>query len=119
MPKIRSRTDAQLKEQVASARSYRMVLHGLGLVPAGGNYVQVKRRILDLRLDTSHFVGQAWNKGWRYDPRKKPQALEDLLVSGLKFRAISSSSAYTLKDSNVPSVNSVGGQKRRRMGVYR
>ena len=35
----------------------------LGLVEAGGNYVQVKQYIREQKLDTSHFHGQAWNKG--------------------------------------------------------
>lgn len=53
-------------EAVKIARSYRAVLIALQLVPAGGNYEQVKRRILALGLDTAHFTGMGWNKGLTY-----------------------------------------------------
>ncbi len=76
----RSWTDTQLVESVKNAHSVRSVIQGLGLVPAGGNYAQITARIAELRLDTSHFTGQAWNKGWRFDPRVKVRRLEDLLV---------------------------------------
>ena len=35
----------------------------LGLKAAGGNYAQIKKYIDEYKLDTSHFVGRAWNKG--------------------------------------------------------
>lgn len=66
MPKKRSWTDEALVEAVASMRSYRSVLIKLGLIPAGGNYDQVKKRIAILNLNTSHFTGKVWNKGTKY-----------------------------------------------------
>lgn len=39
--------------------SYVGVLRELGLKPAGSNYDTVKRKIKELKLDTSHMTGQA------------------------------------------------------------
>ncbi len=57
----RSWSDKQLVEAVHSSRSYRNVLKLLHLVPAGGNYEQIKRRISELDLNTAHFTGKGWN----------------------------------------------------------
>src|ERR1044071_2923782 len=50
-------SDEQLRSAVASSRSIAGAIRALGLVPAGGNYDQVQRRIADLDLDTSHMTG--------------------------------------------------------------
>ncbi len=80
MPKKRTWTDDQLVVAVKTARSRRAVLIELGLIPAGGNYDQIRRRIEFLNLDTSHFMGMGWNKGG-VSPRK-PRILEELLALG-------------------------------------
>jgi 5-methylcytosine-specific restriction endonuclease McrA len=38
----------------------------LGLVPIGGNYFTINRKIAQLNLDTSHFTGQLWSKGKQF-----------------------------------------------------
>jgi hypothetical protein len=48
---------------VKESASIRQVLNKLNLKEAGGNYSSVKLWIKLLNLDTSHFAGQAWNKG--------------------------------------------------------
>ncbi|MEO8705235.1 MAG: HNH endonuclease [Kofleriaceae bacterium] len=53
----------------------------LGLVAAGGNYVQVQRRIAELGLDVSHFTGYAWNRGGHRVCRPA-LPLEHVLVAG-------------------------------------
>lgn len=82
MPSKRSWSDQQLIDAVAVSRSYRNVLLLIGLVPAGGNYEAVKKRIQQLRLDTTHFMGKGWNREWTFDPRKPAIALELVLVEG-------------------------------------
>jgi TPP-dependent indolepyruvate ferredoxin oxidoreductase alpha subunit len=52
-----------LKNAVKNSYSIRKVLQSLGIVPAGGNYQTVKKRIAKYNIDTSHFRGQGWNKG--------------------------------------------------------
>lgn len=81
MPRKRSWTDNQLIEAVTSAKSYRSVIVTLGLIPAGGNYVQVQTRVKDLGLDTGHFTGMTWNKGTTYHSKSRPM-IEELLVLG-------------------------------------
>lgn len=56
-------TDEELRGAVADERSLAGVLRRLGLVAAGGNYEQVRRRICALGLDISHFTGGAWARG--------------------------------------------------------
>lgn len=69
MPKRRSWSDEQLIEAVVESKSYRSVLIKLGLIPAGGNYDQIKRRIQELELSTEHFTGKGWNAGGIFKPR--------------------------------------------------
>lgn len=81
MPRVRSWSDDELREAVKSSRSIRMVLIKLYLVPAGGNYEQVKRRIRELSLSTDHFFGMGWNRGLGFKPNP-PEPLDKVLVSG-------------------------------------
>ena len=53
---------AELQKAVATSKSVREVIKKLGLIPAGGNYVQIKRFIKLLKCDTSHFLGKGWSK---------------------------------------------------------
>jgi hypothetical protein len=80
MPKKRSWTDEQLAKAVVESRSIRAVIKMLGLIPAGGNYAQVRRRIMELDLQITHFTGMGWNKGTTYHTSIRPE-LETLLVS--------------------------------------
>lgn len=54
-------SDIEFQDAVKSSTSIRQVLQKLNIVPAGGNYSTVKRRIKNLKLDTSHFTGQGWS----------------------------------------------------------
>lgn len=53
----------KLRLVVENSTSVRQVIYKLGLIPAGGNYDQIKKYIQLNRLDTKHFTGKAWNKG--------------------------------------------------------
>lgn len=55
----------KLFKAVSESKSYRQVLHFLGLKEAGGNYSQIKKYIKEYGLDIKHFKGKAWNKGLR------------------------------------------------------
>src|SRR5438105_4729390 len=76
--KQRRYTDQQLMEAVQVNYSMRAVLRALGLAPAGGNYETVEKRIHELELDTSHFLGQAILRGKSHDYGTRP--LENVLV---------------------------------------
>ena len=56
-------TIEQLKGAVKSSSSLRQVLIKLSVAPYGGNYDVLKKALSHFALDTSHFHGQAWNKG--------------------------------------------------------
>ncbi len=73
-------TDEQLRVAVAGSTSYAQVIRALGLIPAGGNYEQVQRRVQKLGLETSHFTGQGSNAGKKLGSRSRP--LDELLVKG-------------------------------------
>jgi hypothetical protein len=81
MTRKRSWSDEQLIEVVPKVKSYRALIFELGLIPAGGNYAQVRRRIHELELSTAHFTGMGWNKGLGFVPRKAVE-LGLLLVTG-------------------------------------
>ncbi|HEX5744329.1 MAG TPA: hypothetical protein VFX84_02670 [Candidatus Saccharimonadales bacterium] len=90
MPRKRSWTDEELKVAVQSSRSYRMVLIKLRLIPAGGNYQQIHKRIKELALSTEHFCGQRWNTGLTYRSKLR-SPLADLLKEN------SNAQSYKLK----------------------
>ena len=79
MPKRRKWTNKQLVIAVKESSSYRQVIKKLNLVPAGGNYEQVKKYIQEMKLSTAHFKGKAWNKGMR-GIGKPILSLEDILT---------------------------------------
>lgn len=62
-----------LKRVIANSRSIREVLKNLNIVPAGGNYQTIKNKIKTYNIDTSHFCGQAWNKGKKIGPKRSLQ----------------------------------------------
>lgn len=77
--KKRKWTDEMLIEAVKTSRSIRQVIEKLGLIPAGGNYVQVRESIKNNQLETKHFLGQGWGKG-RSNATVPAKPLEKILV---------------------------------------
>jgi ribosomal protein S27AE len=69
--KLHKYSALQLKKAVENATSLRQVLLLLKVAPCGGNYDVLKKAIKYFDLDTSHFTGQAWNRG-RTLPAKYP-----------------------------------------------
>lgn len=77
-------TDTQLEEAVANSLSYAQVLRHLNLAIAGGSYELIKRHIVRLGLDTSHFKGQS-HQG-RYG-KSANLTWEDILVEGSPYQS--------------------------------
>ena len=73
-------TDEQLRTAVTAHFTIAQVIRALGLVPAGGDYDQVQRRIGELGIDTTHFKGRGWNRGLNVSPQPIP--LSNILVAG-------------------------------------
>jgi len=61
--KLHKYTPEQLKSAIKSSTSMRQVLIKVNVEPYGGNYDVLRKAIKHFNLDTSHFIGQAWNKG--------------------------------------------------------
>ena len=59
----RSWSKNQLIEAAKKATSIRQVIILLSLKPTGGNYKQFAKYLEEYQIDTSHFRGQAWNRG--------------------------------------------------------
>jgi 5-methylcytosine-specific restriction endonuclease McrA len=69
--KLHKYSEAQLREAVKNSTSRRQVLQKLGVAPYGGNYEVLRKAIAHYLLETTHFTGQAWNKG-KSLPSRKP-----------------------------------------------
>jgi len=74
-------SDEELRKAVASSHGYASTLRILGLVPAGGNYDLLKKRIRELKLDTSHFLGTRWSAG-KSVAYRAALPLDQLLIAG-------------------------------------
>lgn len=65
-------TEDQIKEAARVSKSLAEMCRQLGLIPAGGNYASMKRRITRYNVDVSHFTGSAWNKdNFKDEPNRK------------------------------------------------
>ncbi len=79
-------TKKQLVKAVRESSSFRQVIKTLGLIPAGGNYDQVKKYIDLYNLDIGHFKGRSWNKGMR-GIGKPLISLNDILVNNSNYQS--------------------------------
>ena len=55
-------TEDRIREAVKNSKSIAEMCRQLGMIPAGGNYASMKRRISRYDIDVSHFTGEGWNK---------------------------------------------------------
>lgn len=86
MERFRSWDIDSLRSAVIYSKSLRQVIVSLGLIPAGGNYAQIKKFIKQYSLSTKHFTGQAWNKGMR-GIGKPIIPLSEILVKDSTFQS--------------------------------
>lgn len=56
-------TKEKLEPIVVESKAISEVLRKLNLKQSGGNHTHISKRIKACELDTSHFLGQKWNKG--------------------------------------------------------
>ena len=86
MAKSKKWTEDQLKTAAKTSSSIRQVIFKLGLIPAGGNYVQIQNYLKVLNIDTTHFKGKAWNKGIL--GHKRPHIpLENILIKESTYQS--------------------------------
>ncbi len=66
MNKKRRWTIEDLKRITPTVKSIREIIKGLGLVPAGGNYEQVKNSLKEHKIDISHITGSGWRRNMKF-----------------------------------------------------
>lgn len=76
------RSKEECEEIVKNSKSIADVCRAFGIKAKGGNYRCVKHLLNEYNIDYSHFTGQAWNKGKRYETFNKCKPLSEILVKG-------------------------------------
>ena len=89
-----------LAAAVASSVSVAEVMRKLGIKPAGGSHFHISNRIKREGLDTSHFLGQAANRG-KLGPRKTATEILVVLPAG-SIRVKRSMLVRAMLESGVP-----------------
>ena len=107
----RSWSELQLKDAVKNSKSYRQVLHCLGLKEAGGNYQQIKKYIKEYNFDISHFLGKVWNKGLK-GIGKPRLPLESILVKDSDYQSFKLKKRLFLAGIKKPECEECGWAKR-------
>lgn len=73
-------TEDQIREAARNSYSIADMCRYLGMVPAGGNYGSIKRRISRYEIDVTHFTGQSWKKGNYSDSPNSKSAIKKKLI---------------------------------------
>lgn len=75
-------TQEQFIDAVKNSYSYSNVCRIIGIAPKGGNLKTVKNKIMQLKLDASHFTGSRWNKGKTSEntPSIKKKDISEILI---------------------------------------
>lgn len=63
-------SEVQLREAVKTSQSIAETLKKLNVLPYGGNYDIFRKAVKYFQIDTSHFVGQGWNKNKTVPPKR-------------------------------------------------
>lgn len=87
-PQVRLRrgnwTDEDLRTVVATSTTMSQLLRSLGYKPSGGMHRYLRQKIVNLGIDTSHFVGRSWSKGLKR-PSARQTPLSEILVQGSTY----------------------------------
>lgn len=86
MPRTSRWNIKDLEKAILTSTSIRQVIEKLGLIPAGGNYEQIKRAIKEHHLDTSTITGMGWRKNQTFPFTPRIQ-LSDILVKNSTFQS--------------------------------
>ena len=76
----RSWTDEQLIEAVKTSSTGTEVARKVGLTTYGANSRTINKRIGELQLDTSHFLGQRANSGKRHKGGPERKTWKEILI---------------------------------------
>lgn len=89
-------TKEKLNLLVNECNSIRQLLLKLGLKASGGNYKNIKSRLIQFEIDHSHFCKSIWNKNKRWI--KKNTNIEVLLVKNCNYKSGLPYSSFKLKN---------------------
>lgn len=78
------RTKEEYEDAIKNSHSVAEALRYLGIVDRGGNYKVIKDAVKKYNIDVSHFTGQAWNIGLKFNPNP-PMKTEDLLKENVNY----------------------------------
>jgi 5-methylcytosine-specific restriction endonuclease McrA len=79
-------TEKDLRVAVKNSKSYREVIKQLGLIPAGGNYTQVKEHIKKYSVSVSHFTFKGWRKNLKI-PVVSAKPIEEVLTKNSSIQS--------------------------------
>lgn len=80
------RSKEDYENAVRNSYSIAEVCRKLNIKPIGGNYRTINVAIKKYNLDTSHFTGQGWNVGLKFNP-KPAQPIEEILTENSTYQA--------------------------------
>jgi hypothetical protein len=83
---IRRYSEAQIRSAVSSSRSLAQVFASLGEPWSASKQARLKQHLLEMRIDTTHFVGQGWRRGIRR-PVVAARPLSQILVVGRRLNS--------------------------------
>lgn len=86
MRKYKNYTNEEIIEYSKEVYSIAGLLKKLGLKPIGGNYLNIKKHLQRLNIDTSHWTGKAWNKGKQLKNIKDYTRSKYVKISLIKIR---------------------------------
>lgn len=76
-----------LEQIVKESYSIADVLRKIGLEVKGSNFKTVKKYIELYDIDMSHFTGQRWNKGLKYEDKNSNIKLNDILQENIDYKS--------------------------------
>ena len=80
------RTKAEFEVAALNSFSIAGMCRYLGLKPCGGNYKLMHNAIEMQEIDVSHFKGQGWNTGMKFNPNV-PRPLCEILVEHSRYQS--------------------------------
>lgn len=97
-------TDKQIIEYSKNVKSIAGLLKKIGKKPAGGNYINIKRIIQRLKIDTKHWTGQGWSRNQQLKTWKEYTKVKCLKPHLIKHRGLKCESCgfKKWKKENIP-----------------
>lgn len=88
-------TKEKLESIAKESSSIREVLQKVNLAPRGGNYAIMKNRLAKMEIDISHFKGNGWRRGLKFNTGKKK--LDELFIKNSVYTSGSPYQSSKLK----------------------